>query len=203
MKVKWLLIISGVLIAATIGSFAAYDGTLTAVDPDVTTAIHDSSAWYTRPEVVARPSDPDAVYLIAPALPDGKAFAAVRISSTDGAQRPLKIELGPSSGFRPCLPGGRVRAIVHGVRVSRPSLHLMTLPDGKGPGLHSTDSATGRIDIVFDGAGRIRRLLTERAFNSTHIAELLSSVSVDPGGHWIAATRRDPGGWTAFVFRIK
>jgi hypothetical protein len=202
MKVRWLLIVASALIAAAIGSVAVYDGPLTAVDPDVTAAIQDSSAWHTRPEVVARASDPAAVYLVAPAMPDGKAFAAVRISSMDGAQTPLKIDLGPSSGFRPCLPDDRVRAIVHGVHVTRLSFHLMTLPDGKGPGLDPADSATGRIDIVFDRAGRVRRLLTQRAFNSSHIADVLSSVFVDPGGHWIAAMRRDPEGWKAFVFRI-
>ncbi|HYT75009.1 MAG TPA: hypothetical protein VEL79_09705 [Vicinamibacterales bacterium] len=201
---RLLIALLAVAVVGTIASIAGYDGPLTPVDPDIDITIHGSRDWYARPEIVTRTTDPDSIYVIVPAMPDGREFAAVRVSSTTGAQTPVKIELGPTSGTRPHLLDSDVRAVIHGLRFRRPGFYLMRLPDGKGPGFQTTDSATGRIDIVFDRAGRTRRLLTRRAYNSDRIAELLSIVSVDPGGRWIAATRHDPtAGWRLFVFRVR
>ena len=137
--------------------------------------------------------------MIAPAQPRGDRFDAIRVDTNAGAQREASVTLGPQSPYKPFLPA-YVRADVHGLRFQRPALHLLTFPDGKGPGLHHVDSATGEIVIVLEENGAQRPLLTRSAFNSSSAAELLSLVSADPGGRWIAALSRTSGGWVLFLF---
>ena len=48
--------------------------------------------------------------------------------------------------------------------------------------------------------GAQRPILTRSAYNSSSAAELLSLVSADPGGRWIAALSRTSGGWMLFLF---
>ena len=186
----------------TIVSVARHDGTLTPVNPDISITIPGSRRWIGPPVVVARTADPDGVYVVVPEMPVGEVFAAIRVSSMTGTQTSVNIQLGPSSGTRSCLPSADVRAIVHGVRFQRPGIYLWRFPGGGGPGFEYTDSATGRIDIVFDRPGRTRSLLTRRAFNSDRIVEMLAMVSLDPGAHWIAVPVRGRLDWTLSIFRL-
>ena len=87
---------------------------------------------------------------------------------------------------------------VRGLRWNRPVFHLMTLPDGRGPGFHRVDSATGEVRIVLQSESR--PLLSSTAFNSSRHAELLTQLSADPDGGWVAAVVREPAGWTLHLF---
>lgn len=186
-----LLLLLAILVAA---SMLHCDGAVRAVSPRVAEVIRGSAGWYSAPQLVAADSDPYAVYVVAPSLPSGGRFEAVRIDA-DGTQRETTIALGPASPYKPFIPAN-ARANVRGVRLERPAFHLMTFPDGKGPGFHAVDSATGEIVIM---AGE-RPLLRRNAFNSSSAAELLSLVSQDPSGRWIAALSRTSGGWMLFLF---
>src|SRR5205807_1943900 len=124
-------------------------------------------------------------------------FVAIRVDTNDGAQTTTDIALGPQSQYRPFLPA-YVKADVRGVRFQRPALHVATIPGGDGPGVHTVDSATGEIAIVYDRNGAQRPLLTRTAFNSSKAAEMLSLVSADPDGRWIAALSRTSAGWKLY-----
>ena len=199
---RFLFGLIAVGLLATIASIVRYDGPLTPVNPHIFITIPGSRNWIGRPVVVGRTADPDGVYVVVPQTPVGEEFAAIRVSSTTGKQTSVNIQLGPSSGTRSCLPSDDVRAMVHGVRFARPGIHLWRFPSGGGPGFEYTDSATGRIDIVFDRRGRTRRLLTARAYNSDRIVEMLAMVSLDPGAHWIAVPVRGRLDWTLSIFRL-
>jgi len=199
---RFLIVLIAVGLLATLASIARHDGPLTPVDPDISITIPGSRNWIGRPEVVARTADPDGVYVVVPAMPVGEEFAAIRVSSMTGTQTSVNIQLGPSSGTRSCLPSDDVRAMVHGVRFARPGIYLWRFPGGGGPGFEYTDSATGRIEIVFDRRGRTRPLLTRRAYNSDRIVEMLAMVSVDPGARWIAVPLRSRLEWTLSIFRL-
>ena len=85
---------------------------------------------------------------------------------------------------------------MRGLRFGRPALHLMSFPDGKGPGVHRVDSATGRMAVRAEE----RLLLTRNVFNSSSTPELLSLISADSNGRWLAALTRTDGGWKLFLF---
>jgi hypothetical protein len=186
-----------------IASIAGYDGALTPVGPDISITIPASRNWIGGPLVVARTADPDGVYAVVPEMPVGEEFAAIRVSSTTGRQTSVNIRLGPSSGTRSCLPSDDVRAVVHGLRFRRPGFYLWKFPGGGGPGFEYTDSATGRIGIVFDRPGGARPLLTRRAYNSDRIVEMLAMIFLDPGGNWIAVPLRGELDWTLSIFRLR
>ncbi len=197
---KRMLIALVLLMAiAVIASLVHFDGEVHAVDPKLAITIRDSATWYAHPILVAGAGDPQSIYVITPAMPRDGRFAAIRVDSSSGAQSEASVTLGPQSPFRPFLPAP-VRADVHGLRFRRPALHLMTFPDGRGPGVHRVDSATGRLAIVLDENGAQRTLLTRQAFNSSSAAEMLSLLSAHPGGRWIAALSRGSAGWTLYLF---
>jgi hypothetical protein len=194
-----MLIVLVILVAVVVIASLHFDGALRPQSPAIAVLIAGSSGWYVHPQIVASDADADAVYVVAAALPHGDRFDAVRIDVANGTQSTTTVTLGPGSPFRPFVPAP-VRADVLGVRFPRPVLHLMSLPDGRGPGVHAVDSATGRIAIVLDDDGAQRQLFTRSAFNSSTAAETISLISADQGGRWIAALSRSPGGWTLFLF---
>ncbi len=203
MKRNLIVLAIGVLLG-TGASITEYNGPLTAVAPDMSAVVRDSLEWYARPTILSRLGDADGIYVIAPGMPQDNQFELVRVSLASGAQRRLHSDIAPPTGFRDCLPVDAVRADVAGVRFRRPAFHLFRFPSAEGPGFHRTDSATGRIDIVFDeGNGRARRLLTARAYNSDNIPELMYSVNVDRERHWIATMIREGDRWTLFGFRLR
>ena len=188
-----MLILFVVLISVlVIASILHFDGAVRGVSPRLAEVIQGSGAWYAQPQLVTTDRDPQAIYVIGPAQPRGNRFDAVRIDTYVGAQRDASVMLGPHSSYKPFLPAF-VQADVHGVRFQRPAF-------GKGPGVHHVDSATGEIVIFFEEDGRQRPILTRNAYNSSSAAELLSLVSADPGGRWIAALLRTSGGWMLLLF---
>lgn len=186
-----------VLVVIVVGAASAvhYEGDLRPVGAHVDVAIRDSGSWYARPTLVSRDDDPAAVYVVVPELPQGAAFAAVRIDTHTREQTRTRITLGPQSPFRPYLPAD-VRVQVRGLRFDRPAFHLFSFPDGGGPGIHRVDSATGRIDVT----SRDRLLLTRNAFNSSDILMMLSLISSDRDARWVAALTRAGDAWRLFLF---
>ncbi len=183
------------LVALAVASAVHVDGELRPINPALTTGIRGSEGWYARPTMASRADDARAVYLVSPTMPSGDAFSAVRIDVASGEQTPTTVTLGPRSPFRAFDPAP-VRVDVRGVRFGRPALYLLSFPEGKGPGVHRVDSATGRLAVM---AGE-RPLLTRNVFNSSSTPELLSLVSADPNGRWLAALTRADGGWNLFLF---
>ena len=192
---RLLLIGVLLLIALALVSSIHIDGEVQGVEPVLATVIRGSETWYTHSVLAARAGDTKAVYVVAPALPDGETFSAVRIDAMSGEQTETTVTLGPSSPFRTFAPA-EVRVALRGLRFARPALHLLSFPGGKGPGIHRVDSATGQLTVM---AGE-RSLLTRNVFNSSSTLELLSRVSEDPDGRWLAALARTDGGWTLFLF---
>lgn len=171
-----------------IASVLHFDGAVHGVSPRVAEVIHGSGGWCSQPQLVTTDRDPQAIYVIGSAQPRGNRFDAVRIDTYVGAQREASVTLGPHSAYKPFLPAF-VQADVHGVRFQRPTF-------GKG----HVDSATGEIVVFFEENGRQRPILTRNAYNSSSAAELLSLVSEDPNGRWLAAVSRTSGGWMLFLF---
>lgn len=188
-----------ILAIVVVGSLVQSNGRDRAINPQLTVAIQNSTSWYVPPNLVANASDSNGVYVVVPDAPAGDRFAVVRIDVSTGVQTTSNVAIGPQSPFRPFAPAA-VHAEVHGVHFQRPAVHLMTFPDGKGPGVHLVDSATGRIDVVLDEFGAHRPLLSRSAFNSSTALELLSRVSKDPNGRWIAAVSRNSAGWLLHLF---
>jgi hypothetical protein len=178
-----------------IASTLQLDGELRPVDPDVDVTIRDSSSWYAPPSLAARGDDPDGVYVIVPELPATARLSAVRVDARTGEQSQPSGALGPLNAVRGFV-ASPARAQLLGLRFGRPAFHLLSLPDGRGPGIHYTDSATGRLDVL---AGD-RRLATRWVFNSSTIAELLSLTSAEPGGGRLAALTRTDEGWRLFLY---
>ncbi|PYV15974.1 MAG: hypothetical protein DMG07_08670 [Acidobacteria bacterium] len=200
---KRMLVALVVLLAViAIASLVRFEGDVHAVSPQVATTIRDSETWYANPQLVAKDDDLRAVYVVKPDAPGDNRFAAVRVDAA-GQQTSASVMLGPQSQFRPFLPAASVRAVVYGLRFQRPAFHVLTFPDGKGPGVHHVDSATGRIEIVLAESGAQRLLLTCWVFNSSNTAEMLSRISADPGGQWIAALSRTSAGWMLYLFPRK
>jgi hypothetical protein len=187
-----------VVVAIGAASFVHYEGSVRPNGARVDVVIRESASWYAPPIVAAREDDPNGIYIVAPALPQGAEFSAVRIDTRSHEQTQTRVTLAPQSPFRPFAPAGALRAQVHGVRFARPALHLLSYPDGGGPGIHRVDSATGRLDVMSGS----RLLLTRSVFNSSNTAEVLSQISSDRGGRWLAALTRVPEGWRLFVFAI-
>ena len=183
------------VVALAVASAIHVEGELRPVKPALAVAIRGSEAWYVRPILTSRADDAGGVYVVATALPSGEDFSAVRIDTATGEQTAATVTLGPQSPFRAFIEAG-ARADMRGLRFGRPAPHLFTYPDGKGPGVHRVDSATGRMAVM---AGE-RLLLTRNVFNSSSTPELLSLVSADPNGRWLAALTRAGGGWKLFLF---
>jgi hypothetical protein len=192
------VVIAILVLLIAVGSYQ-FDGPVRPVDPQLAVILRESATWYEYPGIEASLTDPSGVYVLLPGMPDDHRFAALRIDVHTGEQMATRIEIGPQSSFRSFMPA-RVRAEIDGIRFRRPAAHLMTFPDGGGPGIHFTDSATGRINVVFDEGGSRRVLLTRKAFNSSSTEELLARVAADPTGRWIAAVWRDSSGWMLYLF---
>ena len=184
-----MLVLLAVLVAVVlIASILHFDGAVRGVSPRVAEVIHGSGGWYAQPQLVTTERDPQAIYVIGSAQPRGNRFDAIRIDTYVGAQRETSVTLGPQSSYKPFMPAF-VQADVHGVRFQRPAF-------GKG----HVDSATGEIVIFFEENGRQRPILTRSAYNSSSAADLLSLVSTDPEGRWIAALLPTSGGWMLYLF---
>ena len=190
-----------VLIVAivAVGSLVQFDGRDRAIDPQLEVAITNSSSWYVPPSLVANVADSNGVYVVVPDASADDRFAVLRIDASTGVQTASDVALGPESPYRP-FTQATVHAQVHGLRFKRPAVHFMTFPAGKGPGVHLVDSATGRIEVVLDEFDAHRPLLSRSAFNSSATLELLSLVSADPNGRWIAALSRNSSGWMLHLF---
>ena len=212
-----------VLVLVAAASSLHVEGQLHAVAPQLAVAIRGSEAWYTHPTLASRADDARGVYVVLPAMPASSfrapesarnlgggdphpdsspsdaarndVFAALRIDSVTGEQTTTSVTLDPKSPYRAFVPA-TVQADVHGLHFKRPAFHLLSIPTGGGPGVHRVDSATGRLDVTTEG----RTLLTRNVFNSSSTPELLSLVSADPNGRWLAALARIGDGWTLFLF---
>jgi hypothetical protein len=193
---RMLVMLAVVFAALALVSMLHFEGEVKAVGPKLALPIQGSEPWYAQPLLASRRDDAGAVYVVAPALPAGAMFSAIRVDTKSGEETATTIALDPSSPFQTFKPAD-ARADVAGIHFERPALSLFSLPDGKGPGVHRVDSATGRLSVKTDG----RTLLTRKVFNSSTTAETLSLVSADPNGHWLAAfTRSGTGGWKLFLF---
>jgi hypothetical protein len=192
---RMILIAVLVLVLMAAASSIHVDGQLQAVGPRLAVTIRGSEAWYTNPTLASRTDDPRGVYVVLPAMPAGPNFAAIRVDTATGEQTQTSVTLDPGSPYRAFVPA-TVRADVRGLHFGRPAFHLLSIPNGGGPGVHRVDSATGRLAVKADG----RTLLTRNVFNSSSTPELLSLVSEDPDGRWLAALARTGNGWSLFLF---
>jgi len=191
----------GVLVVAVLAVTVCYgvriDGSLRPVGRARSVLIEN--ATLVTPAVVRTDRDPDAVYvLLGGSRPDGL-FDATRVDARTGQQSPAAIPLGPRSGFSPFIEG-EVRVEVAGLSLRRPTFHLFSLPDGRGPGVHLVDSDTGLVRLTIGAGPEKRTLITRWVFNSSKVAELRSLASTDAMGRYIAVVSRSPAGWMLHLF---
>ena len=192
---RTLTMLAVLVVALAVASAVHVDGELRPVSPSLSVAIRGSEGWYAHPTLASRADDGRGVYVVAPVLPEGRSFPAIRVDTVNGTQSAASVVLDPSSPFRAFTPAA-ARAEVRGLRFQRPALHLMTLPDGKGPGVHRVDSATGRLAVRTDE----RILVTRNVFNSRSTPEVLSLVLTDPNGRWLSVLTRTDSSWELFLF---
>ncbi len=190
-----------VLIAAAMAVTVCYgvriDGSLRPVGRALSVLIEN--ATLVTPTLVRTDRDPDAVYVIlGGSHPDGL-FDATRVDARTGQQSPAHIPLGPRSGFSPFIEG-EVRVEVAGLSLRRPTFHLFSFPDSRGPGVHLVDSDTGLVKLIIGTGSAERTLITRWVFNSSKVAELRSLASTDAMGKFIAVVSRSPAGWMLHLF---
>lgn len=198
-KKRMIIVLSALIAISAIGSFAHYDGSVAAINPQLTVVIRSSSGWYIRPDLEARATDPDGVYVIVPGSLSGDRFEGIRIDARDGTQTNLALVIGPDSPFRPFV-AAPTTAKVWGLSFPRPQPYLMGYLNGKGPGIESVPSDTGLIKIFLNDAEGLRPLLRRYAFNSYDTLNLTAKVSTDPHGQRIAALLHTAEGWTLHLF---
>ncbi|MEO8380950.1 MAG: hypothetical protein ABI779_14905 [Acidobacteriota bacterium] len=192
---------TGVLAAAALAVTVCYgvriDGSLRPVGTVLTVPIESHSL--VTPAVYRAGADSQAVYVVADGpRPDGR-FDATRVDTRTGQLSRTAIPLGPRSGFSPFLEA-EVRIDVTGLSFRRPTFHLLSYPDGRGPGFHLVDSHTGLVRLNAGSGTTERTLLTCWVFNSSKVAELRSLASTDAMGNTIAVVSRSPAGWMLHLF---
>lgn len=192
-----LIAATSLFVLALCASFAQFDGADRFHNPQVAAVLPGSHKWLSRPALVEDESDPGAVYAVAPELSATGLHPAFRIDCGSGTVKAVNIPLGPKSPFRN-FTIVEMRAKVRGLRIKRPAFHLMSLPDGKGPGMHLVDSASGTVDIMPAGSSRV--LLSRVVFNSSEVDLLTESFFQDPGQKWTVALTRYPSGWKLSLF---
>ncbi|HET8798583.1 MAG TPA: hypothetical protein VFO89_12905 [Thermoanaerobaculia bacterium] len=190
------------LLAATAaigGCVVQLDGALRPAQRAVTVQL--PGLTLTTPALYASVDEPDAVYVVsAGPRADGR-FDATRVDVRSGAQSAGAIGIGPGSGFTPFIEGA-IRTEVKGLSLRRPVFHLMTLPDGRGPGIHLTGSDTGLVRLIH-GNGAARRTLAERwVWNSGSTETLRAQATTDATGRHAAVVTRSAAGWTLHLFDI-
>jgi len=192
-----VLIATAAALAVTVCYGVRIDGALHPVGRSLSILIEN--ATQVTPVLVRSDRDSDAVYVIlGGTTPDGL-FNATRVDASTGRQSPAHIPLGPRSGFSPFIEGS-VRVEVTGLSLRRPTFHLLSFPDGRGPGVHLVDSDTGLVRLVIGTAAAKRTLITRWVFNSSKVAELRSFASTDAMGKYIAVVSRSPAGWMLHLF---
>jgi hypothetical protein len=192
-----VLIATAVALAVTVCYGVRIDGSLHPVGRSRSLLIEN--ATQVTPTLTRTDRDPDAVYVIlGGSNPDGL-FDATRVDAHTGRQSPAHIPLGPQSGFSPFIEG-EVRVEVAGLSLRRPTFHLLSLPDGRGPGVHLVDSDTGLVKLIIGTGAAKRTLITRWVFNSSKVAELRSLASTDAMGKFIAVVSRSPAGWMLHLF---
>lgn len=177
---------------------ARIDGRLRPVEPVRVIELRDTASSYVRPTLARAVDDEASVYAVLAPRPDGL-FQAIRVDIQSGQQSPAAIPLGPRSRFIPFVDGN-VRVDVRGLSIRRPTFHLFTFPDGRGPGFHFVDSDTGLVVLSTREKSRQRTLITRWVFNSSTVGELASLASMDPSGRFVAVVAKTPAGWKLFLF---
>jgi len=200
---KFLLVASGAGAVLILAAFVVgIDGPFRPIEPLLTVQVAGSAGWFpVVPVLVSNGEDPGAIYVVRPDSARGREFDAVRVDLANGRQTPASVPLGPDSSYRPLLPA-EVGASVAGLRFDRPAFHLFSLPDGKGPGIHRVDSATGKIEIAIHSGGARHPILKGFGVNTNGLSELASRIFVDPGKGLCAVTLRERGGLALHVFEI-
>lgn len=194
---RGFLLFAAAIAVMAVGYVVRIDGALRPVQPAVTVAL--ANATMVTPALYRGDADRNGVYVVFGApRPDGL-FDATRVEVRTGAQSPAVIAIGPGSAFSP-FTEGEIRAEVTGLSLKRPMFHLLSIPEGRGPGVHYVGSDTGVVRLT-TGAGAARRTLVERrVFNSSTTGELRSHASTDAGGQIVAVVSRSSGGWTLHLF---
>jgi hypothetical protein len=182
--------------------FVHFDGEPRPVDPLLITVLHEGAQWLSQPVLLQHAREPSAIYAV-PGLrgPDGL-FEAVRVHVRSGARSPARITFGPAPDFIPFDAATGVPAIeLRGIVVPRPTFHLLTFRgDGRGPGFHRVESATGGMRVVAPATRRT--LLTRIVVNSSRMPEMASLLAVDRARRLAAFLWQRPQGWTLYLFSI-
>jgi hypothetical protein len=198
------LALAAALIVA--GYVVRFDGDPRPVDPLLVTVLHEGPQWYSKPALFPHAQERSAIYAV-PGFtgPDGS-FEAVRVDVTSGARYPARVVLGPTTHFIPFDAAETVgvpAVELRGLSVPRPTFHFFTLPgDGRGPGFHRVESATGVVRVVAGPAGARRTLLTRAVLDSSRMPEMASLVAIDRARRLATFLWQRPQGWTLYVFSL-
>lgn len=150
-------------------------------------------------------NEPTAIYLVTglPA-PDGL-FEALRVEMKSGTRSSTRIRFGPDTAYIPfdsAESTGFPAIEFQGLRIGRPTPHILRFPGPGGPGFHLVDSATGVMHIVAGTGNGRRTLLTLTLMNSSRMPEMRSHLWSDRSKRMAAFFWRTGDVWTLYLFSL-
>ncbi len=181
-----------------------FDGDPRPVDPLLVTVLHGGRQWYSQPKLFQHINEAAAIYAVPGFRGDDGLFEAVRVDVKSGARAPARIMFGPNTDFIPfdaAETTGVPAVELRGVSIPRPTFHLFTFPgDGRGPGFHQVESATGVMHVVAPVTRRT--LLTRTVVNSSRMPEMASLLAVDRARRLAAFLWQRRERWTLYLFSL-
>ena len=182
-----------------------FDGDPKPVDALLVAPLKEVPAWGPPPTLLQNIDEPAAIYLVT-GLPgaDGL-FEALRLDVKSGARSSARIRFGPNTPYIPFDSAentGTPTIEFRGLKIGRPTPHLLYFPGPGGPGFHFVDSATGVMYITAGtGIGR-RTLLTLTLINSSGMPEMRSHLWSDRARRSAVFLWRESGNWTLYLFSL-
>ena len=198
-----LLAMAGVVVACWY--VARFDGIPKPVDAALVAPLQEVPAWGPPPMLLQNINEPTAIYLVTGLPGSDELFEALRLDVNSGVRSSTRIRFGPNTAYIPfdSAESVGVPAIeFRGLRIGRPTPHILHFPGPGGPGFHFVDSATGVMHIAAETGNGRRTLLTLTLINSSRAPEIRSLLWSDRSRRLAAFLWREADSWTLYLFTL-
>ncbi len=202
-KIILLLAVTGIIVVCWY--VARFEGTPTPVDAALVASLPEVPAWGPPPMLLQNINEPGAIYLVTGLPGPDELFEALRVDMKSGVRSSTRIRFGPNTAYIPfdSAESTGIPAIeLHGLRIGRPTPHILRFPGPGGPGLHLVDSANGMMHIVAETRNGRRTLLTLTLMNSSRMPEMRSHLWSDRSKRLAAFFWRADDTWTLYLFSL-